>query len=132
MSASLIPDVRTAYLLHKHDLKNSNAGWAETQKILFKNNPEIYCKVTGKKGGKIEKGYLADMIIVDYFPPTPVDSDNFWGHFLFGIADAAVDTTIINGKIVMQHKEIRTLDEAEIAGRSRSCAERIWKKFSEK
>jgi putative selenium metabolism protein SsnA len=130
MSASVIPDVRTANLLHKHDLKNSNSGWSEIQKMLFRNNPRIFERITGKKAGTIEKGYLADIILVDYFPPTPLNSDNFWGHFLYGIADAAVDTTIINGKIVMQHKEIIDLDEVEIAAKSQLCAERVWKKFS--
>jgi len=86
--------------------------------------------VTGKKVGKIEEEYLADIILLDYFPPTPINSENFWGHFLFGIADALVDTTIINGEIVMQHKEIRAVDEADIAADATVCAERIWKKFS--
>ena len=131
MSASIFPDTRTANLLHKHDLKNSNAGWTEIQKMLLKNNPEIYQRITGKKIGRIAKDYLADMILLDYYPPTPINNENFWGHFLFGIADAQVDTTIINGKMVMHQKEIKELDETAIAAKSSECAEKVWKKFSQ-
>jgi putative selenium metabolism protein SsnA len=129
MSASLFPDMRTANLIHKHDLKNPNAGWQEIQQMTLKNNPEIFKRVTAQKTGKIEAGYLADLILVDYYPPTPLNRDNIWGHILFGIADAVVDTTIINGKIVMRNKELVNIDEDEIAAKSREFAAEVWKKF---
>lgn len=129
MSADIKPDVRTAAWLHKHDLKNSNVGWQEIQQMTLKNNPAIFERVSGQKVGRIAAGYLADLILVDYFPPTPMTSENFWGHFLFGIADAGVDTTIINGKIVMQDKQIAGIEEEKIAAESRRCAEKVWRKF---
>ncbi|RMF63907.1 MAG: putative aminohydrolase SsnA [Calditrichaeota bacterium] len=130
MTASILPDIRTAHLLHKHDLRNSNVGWAEIQKMAMKNNPRIFQRLTGMKIGQVTPGYLADLILVDYFPPTPMTEDNFWGHLLFGIADAAVDTTIINGRIVMQNKQIPGLDEEGIAAHARECAEGVWKRFA--
>ena len=129
MSADLKPDVRTANLLHKHHLRNANIGWAEIQQLTLKNNPRIYQRLTGQQVGCVRAGYLADLILVDYFPPTPMTGENFWGHFLYGIADAVVDTTIVNGRILMRNKEIPDLDEAEIAAKSRECAKRVWKRF---
>ncbi|MFQ5652218.1 MAG: putative aminohydrolase SsnA [bacterium] len=131
MSADIKPDVRMANLLHKHDLTNSNVGWQEFQQILLRNNPAIYQRLTGQQVGKIEAGYLADLILIDYFPPTPMTGENFWGHFLFGIADAAVDTTIINGRVIMQNKQIAGLDEEAIAAHARECAKRVWARFSQ-
>ena len=66
------------------------------------------------------------MILVDYFPPTPLNCENIWGHILFGIADATVDTTIINGKIVMRGKKLLNVDEQEAAAKSREFAQRVW------
>ncbi|MFQ5605615.1 MAG: putative aminohydrolase SsnA [bacterium] len=129
MSADVIPDVRTSYLLHKHDLKDANVGWAEIQQMFLKNNPAIYERVSGQKVGRVAPGYLADLILVDYYPPTEMTGNNFWGHFLFGIADAVVDTTIINGKIVMQNKRLLHIDEQEVALRARACADKVWKRF---
>jgi putative selenium metabolism protein SsnA len=131
MTPDVKVDVRTGFLLHKHALNDPNAGWGEFQTMLLKNNPAIYRRLTGQKVGRIEPGYLADMILVDYAPPTPMSGDNVWGHFLFGMADAPVDTTIINGEIVMREKQIAGLDEAEIARESRAVAERVWQRFKE-
>ncbi len=129
MSADLRPDIRAAHLLHKHDLKNSNLGWQEIQQMALKNNPEIYRRISGQPVGKIAPGYLADLILIDYDPPTPMAPENFWGHFLFGIADAPVNTTIVNGRIVMQNGELPGIDEAKIAAESRKVAERVWNRF---
>ena len=129
MNASLYPEMRAANLIHKHDLRDSKAGWNEIQQITLKNNPEIYQRISGQKISKMVSGYLADMILVDYYPPTELTSENIWGHILFGIADAQVDTTIINGRIVMQNKKLTGIDEAEIAAKSKEFAKRVWSKF---
>jgi len=129
MSADLRPDIRTAMWLHKHDLKDSNVAWNEVQQMVLKNNPEIFRKVTGQKIGRIKTGFLADLILVDYFPATPLTPENFWGHFLFGIADAEIDTTIINARIVMQNKQLAEIDEKEIAAKALPVAEKVWKRF---
>ena len=129
MNASLYPEMRAANLIHKHDLKDSNIGWSEIQQIVLKNNPEIYQRISGQKIGQIKPGYLADLILIDYFPPTELISENIWGHILFGIADAQVDTTIINGRIIMQDKQIIGIDEQKIAAKSKEFADKVWRKF---
>lgn len=129
MTPDLRPDVRTANLLHKHDLKNSNVGWQEIQQMFLKNNPKIYRRISGQLLGKIAPGYLADLILIDYYPPTPLTPDNFWGHFLFGIADAPVDTTIINGRVVMENKQLPHIDERKIAYEATKVAEKVWERF---
>jgi putative selenium metabolism protein SsnA len=131
----MTPDVRreamTGYLMHKHHLHDNNAGWSQFEQMTLKNNPTIYERLSGQKVGRIETDYLADIILLDYYPPTPLTGANFWGHFLFGIVDAAVNTTIINGKVVMHDKIIGTVDEAKIAADSQQIAEKVWRRFHE-
>jgi putative selenium metabolism protein SsnA len=129
MTPDVRSEVRTGYLMHKHTLNNPTIGWEAYRQMLFQHNPAIYRQLTGQQVGVIAPGYLADMILVDYYPPTPMNGDNFWGHFLFGIVDAPVDTTIINGHIVMQNKTISHLDEPALAATSRQVAEQVWKRF---
>lgn len=131
MSPDVKVDVRTGYLMHKHDLQDPNAGWSTFQDMLLKNNPAIYRRLTGQKVGRVQEGYLADVILVDYAPPTVLNSDTTWGHFLYGIADAPVNTTIINGKIVMHDKQIDGIDEMEVARASQEVASATWKRFKE-
>ena len=129
----MTPDLRreamTGYLMHKHHLADNNVGWGEFETMTLKNNPAIYERISGQKVGRVEEGYLADLILLDYYPPTPMNDGNTWGHFLFGLVDTPVNTTIINGKIIMHDKVINGVDEAKIAADSRQCAEAVWKKF---
>lgn len=129
MTADLRREVMTGYLLHKHHMADNNLGWSEYEQMAMKNNPAIYQRLTGQKVGRIERGYLADIILVDYYPPTAFHGDNFWGHFLFGMIDADVNTTIINGRVLMHDKQIAHVNEAQIAADSRRVAERVWKKY---
>jgi cytosine/adenosine deaminase-related metal-dependent hydrolase len=131
MSPDLKVDVRTGYLMHKHDCQDPNLGWMEFQQMAMKNNPAIYQRLTGQKVGRIEPGYLADIILVDYYPVTPLNGDTFWGHFLYGVADSVVDTTIVNGEIVMRDKVIPGIDEAQIAEASQAVARETWERYQE-
>ena len=129
MSAGLAGDIRAASLIHKQNPKNPAAGWLEIPQIVLKNNPQIYRRLSGQSIGRIQKGALADLILVDYFPPTPLTGANIWAHLLYGVLDAPVDTTIINGRIIMKNKQLVNIDEQEIAARSRELAEQVWKKI---
>lgn len=129
MSADVRREAMTGYLMHKHHVSDNNLGWVEFEQMLLHNNPAIYTKLTGQPVGRVAPGYMADLILVDYQAPTPLSADNFWGHFLFGLVDATVDTTIINGRVVMRHGEIAGIDEAAIAARSRAVAERVWARY---
>ena len=131
MTPDVRVDVRTGHLLHKHHLSDPTVGWAEFQRMTLKNNPAIYRRLTGQKVGRVQEGYLADLILLDYFPPTPLSGDNFWGHFLYGIADAPVDTTIVNGEIIMHNKVIDGVDEEEAAQASQQVARQVWRRFQE-
>ncbi|MCO6451757.1 MAG: putative aminohydrolase SsnA [Caldilineales bacterium] len=129
MTPDLRREVMTGYLMHKHSLGDPNAGWAQYQTMTLKNNPAIYRRLTGQEVGAIRPGALADLILLDYYPPTPPGGDNIWGHFLFGMIDADVDTTIIDGKVIMRNKVIAGLDEAQIAAESRVVAEKVWQRY---
>jgi cytosine/adenosine deaminase-related metal-dependent hydrolase len=79
--------------------------------------------------GRIEKGAAADLILVDYYPPTPLDSGNLFGHILFGIANAPVDSLMVNGRYVLRDKHCVNVDERGVAEKAakRACA--LWERF---
>ena len=130
MTPDLRREVMTGYLMHKHHVSDNNLGWVEYEQMAMRNNYAIYERLSGQKIGRIAPDYLADLILVDYYPPTAFSAGSFWGHFLFGLVDADVDTTIINGRIVMQNKIVLGVDEAAIAAQSREVAKRVWKRYA--
>jgi len=74
-------------------------------------------------------GAYADMIAVDYDPPTPLTEANWFSHVLFGLPGAAVNTTIVGGQVLMRDGELLTVDERELAARARELAAALWNRI---
>jgi cytosine/adenosine deaminase-related metal-dependent hydrolase len=49
-------------------------------------------------------------------------------HLLFGASGRAVDTTIINGQVVMENRRLTLLDEEEVCAKSREHADKVWER----
>jgi len=97
--------------------------------MVFKNNREIAARFFGKTLGMLQAGSPADIIVVNYYPPTPITSQNAYFHILFGISGDMVDSTMVGGKILMEGREISGLDYERIVRRVREQAENFWKRF---
>jgi cytosine/adenosine deaminase-related metal-dependent hydrolase len=79
----------------------------------------------------LEAGAAADIILVDYHATTPLSAGNLPWHIIFGFESSMVTTTIVAGQILMQDRELLTLDEAEITARSRDLAGAVWKRYND-
>ena len=129
MSSDMLAQMRCAYLLHRLDNRDPRVAFVEAPQLLLQNNAEIAGRQFGISLGEISEGGPADLAIIDYCPPTPLNEANFLGHLIFGLVDATVDTTVCRGKILMRDKKILSLDEQRIAARSRELAPKMWKRL---
>jgi putative selenium metabolism protein SsnA len=126
MSSDMLSQMRCAYLLHRLDNRDPRVAFLEAPQLLLDNNAEIAERQFGLRLGAIYQGGPADLAILDYRPPTPLDENNFLGHLIFGLVDATVDTTVCRGNILMRDKQVLALDEERIAARSRELAPKMW------
>lgn len=128
MTLNMLEELRCGIWL-QHLRHNPSAGFHEMCDALFVNNPKIASRYFGKIG-LVKEGFAADLVLVDYYPPTPLDSSNFYGHLAFGIPRAPVDTTIAGGEILMENKKLKlNLDEKEISAKSSELARKVWERF---
>jgi len=125
-SPRLWEEFKTALHVAKLRTRDPRVGHAEAYAAAFLNNRAIVKKLWGLELGRIEPGAKADLILVDYFPPTPLTADNIFGHLLFGIANAPVDSLMVNGRWVVRHRECVTVDERAIAERAAAQARALW------
>lgn len=79
--------------------------------------------------GIIAPGAYADLILLDYYPTTPLASANLPWHILFGVSGSHVHSTIVHGQVLMRSRELLTVDEAEITARSRAVAAETWERY---
>jgi len=118
---------KVANLIYKHQLQNPNVGWTETADMLFVNNVRIANRFFSSTLGRLEEGAAADVIIVDYQGPTPLNAYNINAHLLFGANGSKVTDTIIAGKILMRNRELTDIDEAAIMHKVRESTSQLWK-----
>ncbi|MBX4259400.1 putative aminohydrolase SsnA [Clostridium estertheticum] len=128
-TTDMMESYKVANIIHKHVKGDSTVAWNEIPDMLFNNNRIITERFIDGKVGILKEGALADIIIVDYNPPTPINQNNINSHLIFGINGRSVDTTIINGRVVMENRKLVNIDEEKIMARSRELASDVWKRF---
>lgn len=63
-----------------------------------------------KKIGSIEPGKLADIVIIETKSPNMMPNYDPFATLVFQANPSNVDTTIVNGKIIVENKELKTYD----------------------
>jgi putative selenium metabolism protein SsnA len=128
-TTDMFESLKVANALQKHRTGQPGTGWTEVPAMLFSANAAMASESFGRTVGKLIPGAHADLIIVDYDPPTPLRASNIAGHILFGISGRSVETTIIGGRIVMADRKLLEIDEHEVMAKARASAEKLWQRF---
>jgi len=131
-SNDMFMEMKFAYLLPKEWWGDPRLmGADEVLKMAVANNGRLATESFGFPLGRIEPGAAGDVIILDYFPYTPLTEGNFPWHVIFGVSGSHVNTTIVGGKVLMKDRRILTLDEERIAAHGREVAPRVWQRVAE-
>lgn len=131
-TSDMLESFKTANILSKHEYRDPSAAWEEIPQMLYGNNPVIAERAMKGNGaltrplGVLTKGAGADVIVMDYKPPTPMTGDNVNGHILFGITGRDTSSVVINGKVLMKERKL-FLEEEEILSQCREEAAKLWK-----
>lgn len=128
-TTDMFESLKVASILPSHETGDPNAGGEIVRNMLFKVNGEIAGRYFDKELGVIKEGAGADLVVINYSGPTPVNSDNYYFHLLMGVSGAKVDTTIAQGKVLMKNQEVKVLDAERIKAKCRAQAEDFWKRF---
>jgi putative selenium metabolism protein SsnA len=130
MTSDMREEVRAGLWLRHHEAKDPRVGFVEIAQMLVKANPQIASRYFGRTLGELKVGAPADLIVSDHVPFTPINPGNVLGHLVFGVAAAPVDTTIVDGKVLMQGKKLKTLDWNEICARAAKASPETWQRFA--
>ncbi len=132
-SNNMFTEMAAAYLVHKQATGDPRTLPADdVLKMAWEHNARIartFFPALGQRWGQLAVGAPADVILVDYHPPTPLDAGNLPWHVVFGIDGTGVDTTIVGGQVLMRHGELLTLDEGAIMARARELAAKLWQRI---
>lgn len=81
-----------------------------------------------KEIGSIEVGKKADLILIDFNKPHLTPSWDIVTELTRRTFGEDVDTVIIDGKVIMENREVKTVNEEEILERARELAPKVYAK----
>jgi 5-methylthioadenosine/S-adenosylhomocysteine deaminase len=87
-------------------------------------------RALGLPAGQLAAGMKADVILVDtrnvmFTPLADRNPAQIYSHLVFAANGSAVDTTIVDGKILMRHRQLTTMDEATVLAEANKALVRV-------
>jgi cytosine/adenosine deaminase-related metal-dependent hydrolase len=73
------------YAMHHRDLTPTTFGLDQVLEMIQKTYAYA-SKILGCRLGRIEKGYMGDLMRIPYTPPTPMTTANAFSHICYGLA----------------------------------------------
>jgi cytosine/adenosine deaminase-related metal-dependent hydrolase len=81
------------------------------------------------KSGKLEKGYEADLLMIPYIAPTPIDTHNAFGHLFFGLFHSFKPKDVyVSGYQVVKNYDVDNKLKSQYKAAS-TYAEKLWEKI---
>jgi len=117
----MFESVKAAALLQKASCKDPRVLPAET---VLRMATIDGAKALGleKVVGSLEIGKRADLILVDFNRPHLIPRHNLYANLVYSARGSDVDTVIVDGKILMKGRQVKTLNEAEVMRKAQRTA----------
>lgn len=121
---NILSEMSTAAKVHKALSRNPTVLDARTV-VLMATRWGAEVLGLGHKLGSIEKGKIADIIVVNLNKPHLTPLYNVYSHIVYAAAASDVETVMVNGRIVVDGGQLVTADEAAILSRAKQWCEKI-------
>jgi putative selenium metabolism protein SsnA len=126
-SNDMFQEMKAAFLAQKAASGDPRRMPAEdVVRLSHEGNVELAGLYFQKPLGQLAVGAHADLVFLDYDPPTPVTAANWPWHLMFGVTGAHVTTTVVGGRVLMHDRALTGLDAARIHARARELAATLW------
>lgn len=96
---------------------------------MLHNGQRLASEFFGRSFGALQKGNPADLVVLEYIPPTPLTSRNLLGHFLFGMNSSMVNHVLLNGNWIVWNKQLVGIDEEAVMQKAASVAKKLWRRL---
>ncbi len=123
MQGNMLAEAKEGTLIRSGHLAGgeTSVNYAE---LLFNNNPVLATRLFGRKIGKLDPGYTADLAIFDYSPRTDFNENNWIGHTLFGMAIPS--DVMTNGIFRIRNNEFIDINEKELFINAEKQSQMLW------
>ncbi len=95
------------------------------------NGHRLASAAFGERLGTLRKGSLADLVVFDYRPPTPLTGDTLAQHLVNGLTSRHVDSVMVDGIWRLWSRRPLAVKPDEVAAAARISAKATWARMSE-
>jgi len=118
----MLEETATMAKLHKGILRDTKALDARTALRIATENG---FSAAGVRAGRLEEGYEADIILLDTGSPHLQPLYDPVAQTVYSAQSSDIDTVICAGRVLMEKREVKTLDEERILHEAKKWGERI-------
>ena len=127
MHASVGRSLKQIFLLHRHQGNSFEQSFAFVQKI-YKDQLQFVLRYFSDFP-RLQSGDRADFVIWEYQPPTPLTSENFFGHYLYGLLESPPYSVFQAGQQLLHQQQILIQDRHSIFENIQQQGHRLFEIF---
>jgi 5-methylthioadenosine/S-adenosylhomocysteine deaminase len=120
----MLQEMRSCAFLHKVNTFNPTAipAYKALEMATLNGARALWMD---KELGKIQPGYKADIVLISLQEAHMIPRYDIIANLVYSAQAADVQTVIINGKIIMEDRVIKTFDEKEVLQQAKEIAQRL-------
>ncbi|GMU59520.1 MAG: hypothetical protein AMXMBFR34_12830 [Myxococcaceae bacterium] len=112
-------------------LRASESGQPIDILRFLANGHRLATKAFGLPVGPLREGAAADLVVLDYQPPTTFDASTLAAHAQSGLSSRYVESVMVDGLWRLWKRKPLAVDSVEVARTARHAAEAMWKRLAE-
>lgn len=129
IGGDLFEESRTAFLRRREEELGTGPDWALARLAVGATLPGR--AFADPLLGRLEPGAPADLVVLDYSAPTPLDAATLAGHWIFGLASSSVRDVIVDGELVVRDRRLTRVDDSELIAVANEQTARLWARLEE-
>jgi cytosine/adenosine deaminase-related metal-dependent hydrolase len=123
MSLDVFAEAQAAWL------KSRDSGQPIDILRFLANGHRLASAAFGAPLGPLQPGALADLMILDYRPPTPLDATTLAAHLIHGLSSRHVDSVMVDGVWRLWSRKVLAVKVDDLAGHARESAKAVWSRM---
>ncbi|PTL84115.1 amidohydrolase family protein [Vitiosangium sp. GDMCC 1.1324] len=126
VSADMFAEAQAAWL------RSRDAGQPIDVLRYLANGQRLASQAFGVQVGPMREGALADLLLMDYQPATPLTAENLAWHVVFGLGSRHVESVMVDGVWRVWARRPLSVNPSVVAEQAREAAAAVWARMGEK
>jgi cytosine/adenosine deaminase-related metal-dependent hydrolase len=122
--------LKQLFLLSRHRGFSTGESFAWLKRIVA--DQERFVRQFFPDHPSLSDGDRADLVVWEYRPPSPIDGESFWGHFLYGLLESPAWAVLQDGKLLYLAGAFHVVEAEAVAAIAARQGERLFEKLEVK